>query len=68
MQFLYFYIKVVITIDGTSVLSTLGTVAEFILDAFSGMADTLLQTPLFLIGIGFFVVGGTIGLVKRIIS
>lgn len=54
--------------DGTSILDNLGTVVQFILDGFTGMADTLLDTPLFLVGIGFFVVGGCIGLVKRIIS
>ena len=54
--------------DGTSALATLGTSVQFILDGFTGMADTLLDTPLFLVGIGFFVVGGCIGLVKRIIS
>lgn len=54
--------------DGTSVLDNLMVVAEFITDGFTGMAQTLLSTPLFLIGIGFFVVGGSIGLVKRIIS
>lgn len=57
-----------ITIDSTSALATLGTSVQFILDGFTGMADTLLDTPLFLVGIGFFVVGGCIGLVKRIIS
>jgi hypothetical protein len=40
----------------------------FILGQFTGMASTLLSTPLFLLGVGFFVVGGSIGLVKRIIS
>lgn len=60
--------KVVITIDGTSVFDTLMTVADFILSGFEGMADTLLSAPLFLIGVGFFFVGGCIGLVKRIIS
>ncbi len=56
-----------ITIEGTSTLGTLSTVAQFILDGFGGMAETLLDTPLFLIGIGFFCVGGFIGLVHRIL-
>lgn len=53
--------------DSTNTLATLGTVGEFILEHFGDMADTLLSTPLALIGVGFFVIGGTIGLVKRII-
>lgn len=53
--------------DSTSTLATLGTVGEFILEQFGGMAETLLSTPLALIGVGFFVIGGSIGLVKRII-
>ena len=55
------------TIETTSTLDTLGTVSEFILSGFTGMAETLLSTPLFLIGIGFFCIGGFIGLVHRII-
>ena len=48
--------------------TALPEVVGYILDQFSAMASTLLSTPLFLIGVGFFVVGGSIGLVKRIIS
>lgn len=48
-------------------LSTLGTSVTFLLDKFTNMASTLLSTPLFLIGVGFFVIGGAIGLVKRIL-
>ena len=40
----------------------------FVTSQFTSMASTLLSTPLFLISVGFFVVGGSIGLVKRIIS
>lgn len=50
-----------------SALSTLGTAVEFILEQFGDMAGQLLTTPLFLIGLGFFVIGGSIGLVKRIL-
>lgn len=49
-------------------LETLGTAITFLLSQFTGMASTLLSTPLFLIGVGFFVIGGSIGLVKRIVS
>ncbi len=48
-------------------MDTLGTVVTFITSQFTSMASTLLTTPLFLISVGFFVVGGAIGLVKRIL-
>ena len=48
--------------------TALPEVVTYILEQFGNMASTLLTTPLFLIGVGFFVVGGSIGLVKRIIS
>ena len=48
--------------------TVLPSVVEFVLGGFTDMASTLLSTPLFLIGVGFFCVGGFIGLVKRIIS
>ena len=48
--------------------TVLPEVVSYLLTQFGDMASTLLSTPLFLIGVGFFVVGGSIGLVKRIIS
>lgn len=48
--------------------TALPAAVEYILTQFTAMASTLLSTPLFLIGVAFFVVGGSIGLVKRIIS
>ena len=48
-------------------LATLGTAVEFIMGHFTDMGAQLLTTPLFLIGVGFFVIGGSIGLVKRIL-
>ncbi len=48
-------------------LATLGTAVEFLLEHFTDMAGQLLTTPLFLLGIGFFAIGGCIGLVKRIL-
>ena len=48
--------------------TALPDVVTYILTQFTSMSTTLLSTPLFLIGVGFFVVGGSIGLVKRIIS
>lgn len=48
--------------------TALPEVVTYIIGQFTSMASTLLSTPLFLIGVGFFVVGGTIGLVKRIIN
>nr|CDL65876.1 unnamed protein product [uncultured bacterium] len=53
--------------DGTSALSVLGESVTFLLDKFTSMATTLLSEPLFLISVGFFVIGGAIGLVKRIL-
>lgn len=52
---------------GESVLATLGSVVTYLIGQFGDMADKLLETPLALIGLGFFVIGGSIGLVKRII-
>lgn len=51
-----------------SALDTLGTAVTFLLTQFTNMASTLLSTPLFLIGVGIFVIGASIGLVKRIVS
>lgn len=51
----------------TTALDTLGTVVTYLLGQFTDMAGELLNTPLALIGIGFFVIGGSIGLVHRII-
>lgn len=48
--------------------TALPEVVTYIIGQFTSMASTLLSTPLFLIGVGFFVVGGSIGLVKRIIT
>ncbi len=48
--------------------TALPEVVTYIIGQFTSMASTLLSTPLFLIGVGFFVVGGSIGLVKRIIN
>lgn len=48
-------------------MGELTTVVTYLLGQFTSMSSTLLSTPLFLIGVGFFVIGGTIGLVKRIL-
>ena len=53
--------------SATTGLESLTEVVTFLLGKFTGMASTLLSTPLFLIGLGFFVIGGSIGLVKRIL-
>lgn len=47
-------------------LAALQSVLDFLLTEFSDMATTLLEMPLFLVGVGFFVAGGLIGLVKRV--
>ncbi len=48
--------------------TALPSAVEFVLNGFTDMSATLLSTPLFLLGVAFFCVGGFIGLVKRIIS
>lgn len=50
-----------------STLSTLSEVVGFIWEQFTQMAADLLTKPIFLIGVGIFVVGAAIGLVKRIL-
>lgn len=47
-------------------LDALKSVVDFLLPEFSDMATTLLSMPLYLISVGFFVVGGVIGLVRRV--
>lgn len=53
--------------EGATGLETLVTVVTQIWDWFGEMASDLLATPIFLISVGFFVIGGAIGLVKRIL-
>ena len=48
-------------------MDTLITVVTQLWTWFTTMASDLLSTPLFLVGVGFFVIGGCIGLVKRIL-
>lgn len=48
-------------------LDTLVTVVQQIWTWFTQMSGDLLSTPIFLISVGFFVIGGAIGLVKRIL-
>lgn len=54
------------TLDVTS-FDTLGTAVTFMWDKFTEMATTMLSTPIFLIPLAIFVIGATIGLVKRIL-
>lgn len=53
--------------EGATTLTTLTSVVTALWDWFTQMAGDLLSTPLFLIAVGFFVIGGCIGLVKRIL-
>ena len=53
--------------EGATDLTTLTTVVTSLWEWFTDMAGDLLTTPLFLIAVGFFVIGGCIGLVKRIL-
>lgn len=48
-------------------MGELGTVVTYLVGQFTAMSTTLLSSPLFLISVGFFVIGGSIGLVKRIL-
>ena len=48
-------------------LDTLVSVVTQLWSWFTEMAGDLLSTPIFLISVGFFVIGGAIGLVKRIL-
>ena len=49
-------------------LETLTTAFSWLLERFTAMAQQMLSTPLFLIGIAVFAVGACIGLVKRVVS
>lgn len=52
----------------TTGLETLTDAFTWILTRFTNMAEQMLSTPLFLIGIAIFAVGSCIGLVKRVVS
>lgn len=53
--------------EGATGLDTLITVVTQLWTWFTDMAGDLLTTPLFLVSVGLFVIGGCIGLVKRIL-
>ena len=46
----------------------LGTVMTFVTDQFSAMVTTISGEPLMLIPVGIFVIGASIGLVKRVLG
>lgn len=46
---------------------TLTSAVEFMWENFTHMCTTVLETPVLLIPLGIFVIGGAIGLVKRVI-
>lgn len=48
-------------------LATLTTAFEWVLSNFTGFAEQMLTTPLFLIPIAIFAVGACIGLVRRLV-
>lgn len=58
---------ILLSADSGGSLDTLVEVVTQIWTWFTDMAGDLLTTPLFLIPLGIFVIGGAIGLVKRII-
>ena len=49
-------------------MAALGTVMTFVTDQFSAMVITISDEPLMLIPVGIFVVGASIGLVKRVLG
>lgn len=60
-------LSVVMEEGAASGFDTLGTAVTFMWDNFTKMASTFLETPILLIPLGIFVIGGAIGLVKRVI-
>lgn len=46
-------------------LTTLGTVVTQVISWFTSTLDTISTTPILLVGMGFYVVGGGIGLARR---
>lgn len=56
-----------LAVEGAGSLDVLVNVVKQIWEWFTQMAGDLLSTPIFLISVGFFVIGGAIGLVKRIL-
>ena len=49
-------------------MEVLGTVMTFVTGQFSSMVTTISSQPLMLIPVGVFVVGASIGLVKRVLG
>ena len=49
-------------------LSNLQTGVDFIITQFGTMCTKIADTPILLIGVGIFVVGGAIGLARRLIG
>lgn len=48
-------------------LTTLGTVVTQVLTWVGNVATTIVSTPLLLLGVGFFVLGGAIGIFGRML-
>lgn len=49
-------------------LTLLGTIAQAILNLVVQCAGLIVETPLFVFALGFFFVGGALGIVRRFIS
>ena len=54
--------------EGSTALENLTTAFEWITTSMGTMAATILSQPIFLLGVGLFFAGGTIGLAKRLMS
>lgn len=51
--------------EGEGTLTTLGTVVTQVISWFTSTLNTISTTPILLVGMGFYVVGGGIGLARR---
>lgn len=54
--------------DMAAFLTLLGTIAQSILNLVVQVAGLIVETPLFVFSLGFFFVGGCLGIVRRFIS
>lgn len=54
--------------EGSTVMENLTSAFEWVTTAMGTMATTILSQPIFLLGVGVFFAGATIGLAKRLMS
>lgn len=51
-----------------SLLSSLASIVTQVVSWVSSVASTIVSTPILLLGVGFFVLGGAIGIFGRMLS